>query len=216
VNTQPPFRFPLSPADRVTAAANQILEGPRRRGDLGRFGEPSLPLRECAVLKSDLRPTAARRAKLNGRTRLRAFTLMEIMIVVGIIGITLTLGVPAFVHAVHKEGMRKVESDLLEAFKNARGQAIIKGQPQDLVFRPLESTYECAGAVPAATLPPEVGIEFLGVNEMELEHEEFAKVRFNPNGTCDEFVIILDANDGSKCKITLDPVTALAEMELLR
>ncbi|HXR05695.1 MAG TPA: type II secretion system protein, partial [Candidatus Acidoferrum sp.] len=45
--------------------------------------------------------------------RTGAFTLIEILVVVGIIGLTLTMGVPAFVRALHKEGMRKAESDLL-------------------------------------------------------------------------------------------------------
>jgi prepilin-type N-terminal cleavage/methylation domain-containing protein len=69
------------------------------------------------------------------------FTLIEILIVVGIIGLTLTLGVPAFVKALQKEGMRKAQSDLLEACKNARGEAILKAAPQDLIFRPLDKTF---------------------------------------------------------------------------
>jgi len=55
------------------------------------------------------------RAHGGGRGRAGAFTLIEILIVVGIIGLTLTMGVPAFVRAMHKEGMRKAQSDLLEA-----------------------------------------------------------------------------------------------------
>ncbi|MGA3180956.1 MAG: type II secretion system protein [Verrucomicrobiota bacterium] len=140
------------------------------------------------------------------------FTLIEILIVVGIIGLTLTLGVPAFVKALQKEGMRKAQSDLLEACKNARGEAILKAAPQDLIFRPLDKTFSAPGGISAA-LPESVDIDLLGVNEISYEQEESARVRFYPNGTSDEFIIVIHSlKDGSRCTITLDPVTALAEV----
>jgi prepilin-type N-terminal cleavage/methylation domain-containing protein len=146
-----------------------------------------------------------------------AFTLIEIMVVVGIIGLTLTIGVPAFVRALNKEGMRKAQSDLLEACKNARGAAILKGQPQALTFRPVEESFTAPGGSGATTLPPDVVIQLLGVNEVQFEREEFASVRFYPNGTSDEFTIVVHSvSDGSSVKISLDPVTALAELEVIR
>lgn len=133
------------------------------------------------------------------------------MIVVGIIGLTLTLGVPAFVKALQKEGMRKAQSDLLEACKDARGEAILKAAPQELDFRPLDRSFSAPGI--QATLPEDVVIDLLGVNELAFEQEESAKVRFYPNGTSDEFIIVIHSlKDGSRCTITLDPVTALAEV----
>ena len=52
--------------------------------------------------------------------RARGFTMIELMVVIAIMAITLTIGVPAFVRALHKEGMRKAQSDLLEACQKAR------------------------------------------------------------------------------------------------
>ena len=102
-----------------------------------------------------------------GRTpRTGAFTLIEIMVVVGIIGLTLTMGVPAFVRALHKEGMRKAESDLLEACQKARGGAIIHAQPQNLIIHPAERTFEAPGAFPATTLPDGVSIGSIVVNDV--------------------------------------------------
>lgn len=142
--------------------------------------------------------------------------MIEILIVVGIIGLTLTLGIPAFVNALHKEGMRAAESDLLEACKNARGEAILKGQQQELVIKPLEGTFQAPGAS-TKTLPGDVAIQLLGVNEIQFEREEVARVQFYPNGTSDEFIIVIHSqNDGSTCTISLDPVTALAEIQTLR
>lgn len=140
------------------------------------------------------------------------FTLIEIMVVVGIIGLTLTLGVPAFVKAMQKEGMRKAQSDLLEGLKNARAEAIFKAAPEELDFRPLDKTFTVSGG-DTKTLPDSVTIDLLGVNEIAYETEDSAKVRFYPNGTSDEFIIVIHSTtDGSKCTITLDPVTALAEV----
>ena len=51
--------------------------------------------------------------------RAGGFTLIELMVVVGIIGLTLTLGVPPFVRSVQREGMRKAQADLLEACQKA-------------------------------------------------------------------------------------------------
>jgi general secretion pathway protein H len=133
------------------------------------------------------------------------------LIVVGIIGLTLTLGVPAFVKALQKEGMRKAQSDLLEALRDARGEAIMRASEQEVDFRPLDNSFSAPGIT--ATLPQDVSIDLLGVNELEYEQEDSAKVRFYPNGTSDEFVIVIhSARDGTKCTITLDPVTALAEV----
>ncbi|MGD1083688.1 MAG: prepilin-type N-terminal cleavage/methylation domain-containing protein [Verrucomicrobiota bacterium] len=141
------------------------------------------------------------------------FTLIEILIVVGIIGLTMTLGVPAFVKAMQREGMRKAQFDLLEAFRNARGAAILQAKPQDMVFRPVDGTFQAPGGA-SATLPDSVTIDLLGVNEIDYAGEESARVRFYPNGTCDEFIIIIHSlKDGSQCTITLDPVTALAEVQ---
>ena len=44
-----------------------------------------------------------------------AFTLIEIMIVVAIIGIVMAMGVPSVVRTMEKEGMRKAISDIVEA-----------------------------------------------------------------------------------------------------
>jgi general secretion pathway protein H len=152
------------------------------------------------------------RCGIPGREGEGGFTLIEILIVVGIIGLTMTLGVPAFVKAMQKEGMRKAQSDLLEACKNARGAAILHATPQDLVFEPLDKSFQAPGGR-RATLPESVAIDLLGVNEIAYDQEESARVRFYPNGTSDEFIIVISSlKDGSQCTITLDPVTALAEV----
>ena len=69
------------------------------------------------------------------RTR-RAFTLIEIMIVVGIMGIALTLGVPIVYKVWHRTPMVQAIRDFTMICGNARSQAILQGRPVDLVLHP--------------------------------------------------------------------------------
>ena len=144
-----------------------------------------------------------------------AFTLIEVMIVVAILGLVLTMGIPSIVRTFEKEGMRKAQEDVLEACKAARAEAIIKASPQDLVFHPHDHTFEAPGFA-QVKLPDNVAIEILGVNFIQLEDADIAKVKFYPNGTSDEFTIVLHSNQGEVRKISLDIVTALPELESVR
>ena len=139
------------------------------------------------------------------------------MMVVGIIGLTLTMGVPAFVRAMHKEGMRKAQSDLVEACQKARGGAILSAKPQQLIINSMEGSFEAPGAFPRTTLPEGVSIGLISVNDIEREHDDVVVVRFYPKGTSDDFTIVLrNDNDGSQWSLTLDPVTALADITTSR
>ena len=151
------------------------------------------------------------------RHRAQGFTLIEIMMVVAIIGLTLTMGIPSFVRVLKKEGMRKAESDLLEACQNARRAAIINNQTTDLVFHPLEGSFEVPGAFEKATLPNDILIDIMGVNFIQVEKADQARVHFFSNGTSDEFtVVIRAASDGATRKIYLDTVTALPVVEVVK
>ncbi len=153
----------------------------------------------------------------NPRHSRHGFTLIEIMMVVMIIGLTLTMGIPSFVRVLKKEGMRKAETDLLEACQDARRAAIVNNQTTDLVFHPLEGSFEVPGAFAKATLPNDILIDIMGVNFIQVEKAERASVHFFPNGTSDEFTIVLRAaSDGVTRKISLDTVTALPVVEVVR
>jgi len=146
-----------------------------------------------------------------------AFTLIEILVVVGIIGLTLTMGVPAFVRALHKEGMRNAQSDLLEACQKARAGAIINARPQELIIRPMDRSFEAPGAFPLTILPDGVSIGAISLNDLVMEHDDVVVVRFFPKGSCDDFIMVIHSDkDGSQCTISLDPVSALADLTTSR
>jgi prepilin-type N-terminal cleavage/methylation domain-containing protein len=138
-----------------------------------------------------------------------AFTLIEIMMVVAILGLTLAMGIPSFVRTIKREGMGKVERDLVQACQEARRAAIINNQPTDLVIRPLDRTFSVPGVFAPVEIPNDIIIQELGVNFNELVDREEVRVRFTTGGTSDEFIIILHGSDGSYRTIYLDCVTAL-------
>lgn len=166
-----------------------------------------------------------------------AFTLIEIMIVVAILAIVMTVAIPAFVSAQNRRPMRLATEGLMEACATARAQAILRGTLVELRIRPQDYTFEVAtaGAGAAAPsgprpepkagdghgrfnlkLPEEIGIEELAVNFQLLKEAEAVAVRFQPNGTSDEFTVVIRSLHGELRKITLDPVTGRAHFDVLR
>jgi prepilin-type N-terminal cleavage/methylation domain-containing protein len=135
----------------------------------------------------------------------RAFTLIEIMIVVAIIGLIAAMGVPSILQTLRKDGMRKAVGDVKDALDNARTRAILSGKTTEVVFRPLDKS---VGSTP---LPDNVDIAMLDVNLLDYGASEEARVRFFPNGTCDELMLVLHSRDEWE-KITLEFSTALASV----
>jgi prepilin-type N-terminal cleavage/methylation domain-containing protein len=176
-----------------------------------------------------------------------AFTLIEIMIVVGIMGVVLTMGVPIVYKAWHKAPMSKAISDIIEVCSHARAQAIMQGREVDVVFHPKEGRLE-VGSAPAPTpaqpspntrqapqrvpvfpsshtpsagsglsaqLSDKILIEMMDINKLphEFRDDDVARVRFFPNGTCDELTLILVSDQNERREITLETTTSLANVE---
>jgi type II secretion system protein H len=146
----------------------------------------------------------------------RAFTLIEIMVVVAIMGIILAAGVPSLYNFFHKEGLRKTTSDIVDTCQSARAAAIMSGSPTDLIFHPRDGTCETAsagggyGAWAHSAKIQDCTIEMLDVNLQECKDFETVKVRFFPNGTSDEMTLVLRSNNNEWRKISLEITTALA------
>ena len=152
----------------------------------------------------------------------RAFTLIEIMIVVGIIGLMAAMGVPSIVKALQKDGMRKAVSDVQDVFFSAREKAILTNQKTAAVFYPRERRFGVEGAAGGggtvvnthsgktvvATLPDGIEFGMLDIFRQDYVQSDWAKIFFNPDGTCDEAVIVLIGKGGSE-KITLEYATGM-------
>lgn len=149
------------------------------------------------------------------RAGVRAFTLIEIMVVVAIMAIIFAAGIPSLYGFMHKSGLRKTTSDILETCQSARAVAILSGQPSDLVFHPKDGTCEASGGgggygswAHSAKID-DCTIEMLDVNLQECKEFDTVKVRFFPNGTCDEMTLVLHSSNNEWRKITLEITTSL-------
>ncbi len=146
-----------------------------------------------------------------------AFTLLELMIVVGIMGIVLSMGVPIVYRMRHEAPLRKGVKDVIEVCSYARALAILQGKAVCVVFHPRELTFAVqgggsprptrAGEMDEASFQPPpppssksgtsgkfsepVSIEMLDVDLTEYKDAEEVKVWFYPNGVCDELTLIL-------------------------
>jgi Tfp pilus assembly protein FimT len=161
------------------------------------------------------------------------------MIVVAIMGIIMTMGVPVMYKLWHKAPMVKAVRDTQEVLQNARARAILQGRQTEVVFHPLTRSFAVeGGSAPAAARPrraetddlgaveaapapparsglsgqwdPSIAVEMLDVNLTEYKEAEAAHVRFYPNGTCDELTIVLHSDQNEWYKITLEVTTGLS------
>ena len=173
------------------------------------------------------------------------FTLIEIMMVVGILGMVLVMGMPSFIQSIKKDPLRQAMSDIEEACTRARAAAILRGSPVELVIRAeggllnvvpsRDDNAEQTAVGVDASVPPEqsadkassqspvftarlnenVAVTLLYVNLKNRMDAEETSVHFYPNGTSDEFTMIIQAGNGLR-KVSLECVTALATVEVIQ
>jgi prepilin-type N-terminal cleavage/methylation domain-containing protein len=168
----------------------------------------------------------------------RAFTLVEIMVVIGIIALLMAAGVPSMTRALQRDDLARAMKDTIEGCKTARDRAILQGVPWAFIVKNTgELTVEPApqelhrgrpdilaeegGTEPKKT-PPEspysgfprklgedVIVQLVDVNFVDHMEAPEARARFFPNGTSDEFTIVF-AWKGKQRTVMVDVVTGQA------
>jgi hypothetical protein len=164
------------------------------------------------------------------------------MIVVAIMAIVMTMSVPIVYKVWHKAPMRKAVSELVEVCSNARARAILKGTMTEVIFRSDDGSFSVSGGGPAPAsrgpqaaapmssmptasgsglsghLPENIAIASLKINGIryvprtDLDIHE-ARVRFYPNGTCDEMRLVFLSDTGEFSGVFLEITTSLASVE---
>ena len=183
-----------------------------------------------------------------------AFTLIELMIVCAIIGAVLTIAIPTIYRYFHPESLEGTVRNLVEACSHARANAILSGNPFELVIRPGDRSFRVmqgasessisevsgpkrldsrsvsgenwrmedrdssgttssgGGGIFSGRISEKILIEMIDVNFVEYRDAEAAHVRFYPNGTSDEFAIVLHGENDQWRKISLEVVTGLPDL----
>jgi prepilin-type N-terminal cleavage/methylation domain-containing protein len=160
-----------------------------------------------------------------------AFTLIEIMVVVAIMAIIMGMSIPFAKQALHREALTQAVLDVQEVCGNARKKAIIQGSMADLVFNAKDATMNVGSAGPPpnpdalssggpapsgmnARFSDQVVISALNINGVDCMQLESARVRFFPNGTCDDMSMVLSRTDGREStEMILEPTTGMVWIE---
>lgn len=171
----------------------------------------------------------------NPLQRTAAFTLIELMVVIGMILIMFTVGIPTFAKAHNQKPMKVATEQLMEVLSTARAQAIVRGVTVELHMDPQEYTFNVVATGQSTELdqrieggsratqkgrysmklPGDVGIELLDVNYVPFIEEDHAVLKFYSNGTSEEFVVVIRSVSGEFRKIAVEPITARADYEIL-
>ena len=169
-------------------------------------------------------------------SRRNGFTLIEIMIVVAIIGIVMSIGVPSMYRALAKDDLQRAVTDTIEGCKTARDRAILQGVPYEFVLSsesgemsirqaplnlPIRATFDRPTSDGTAKIPAgpysgfprklgeDVMVQLVDVNFISHMQAPEAVVRFFPNGISDEFTVVY-AWQGRQRTVMIDIVTGLA------
>lgn len=168
--------------------------------------------------------------------RSAGFTLIELMVVIGMILIMFTVGIPTFAKAHNQRPMKVATEQLMEVLSTARAQAIVRGVTVELRMNPQEYTFDVSASGPSTELdqrvaegadafkkgrfnmklPDDIGIELLDVNYVPYKDEDSATLKFFSNGTSQEFTVVIRSITGEYRKISVEPITARAEYEILQ
>ena len=160
-----------------------------------------------------------------------AFTLIEIMIVVSIMAVIMAMSIPFARDVLHKEALNKAIDDVREVCESARTLAIMRGSMTEVVFHGKDGRFEVVGAgagetkntsgVKASGMSGQLAddlafaaLRINGVDILKLSEADVARVRFYPNGTCDELrLVLLRSSTGESRGLFLEITTGLVTIE---
>jgi Tfp pilus assembly protein FimT len=91
------------------------------------------------------------------------------MLVVGIMAIVLTIGLPAMVRVLDREPLRQAVSDVVEALSHARAQAILQGRRSEMMLNGDGSILVRIVPMPARPSPSVDAMQWVPQTETSME-----------------------------------------------
>ena len=153
-----------------------------------------------------------------GVCRTRAFTLVEVLLVLAMLALFATLLIPGVNSMLNAMNDRGAEQQLSEAILAARGEALETGRTVELRFdsEKRQLVWGAAGTradpLPVGAtvelLPMEAGGNILLGGVLSEAQDPLRRVRFFPDGTCDSFRIRLKELENAQPRLfVIDPWT---------
>ncbi len=149
----------------------------------------------------------------------RAFTLVEITIVIFIMATMMAVAVPYFLHYYNEARLDGAAREFATATQLARLQAVTQQREATMEFDLDRQTYAIfvgapdsgAALVESFAVPLKVRLATVQVGEEPVQDGGQFAARFYPNGTCDGLTALFRAGDRKGgTAVWVDPVTSRA------
>lgn len=137
------------------------------------------------------------------------FTLLELIVVLSILAGLLAVVAPSLSGGLESGRMRAAASDIRSTLAHARTLAVGRSRTRMVTFDLDKRTFGVDNAVAPRALPETVRIV---VRKASGEATGGAvNVRFFPDGCAEEAEIALTSEGGGTLRVTVDPLTGIAE-----
>ncbi len=132
--------------------------------------------------------------------RSSGFTLMEVMIALGILAMVLAVATPAGARMYENMQYRSAVRDVMSTLNAARISAVSGGTAQDVLVRPRQKQMVAGGKT--SQLPASVEVQVLGA--AELNRDEGGVIRFYPDGSASGGAVGLTSPQGKLTELQVD------------